>query len=160
LVIWGTARSFPEGLPPGTEAPTGFALIHLWFLYYLVIFYALALVVRAGFGALDANGVLRSRLDAVIGLLFASRPAPLALALPAIAVLFCDPSVPLWFGIPTPEYGLVPKLPALVALGTAFWFGWMLHRQVALVEALQRQWLANITLAIAFTVACLAIIGP
>ncbi len=160
LVAWGVSRSFPDGAPQGVETPVGFPLIHLWFLYYLAIFYALALCVRAGLRALDANGVLRARLDAAIRFLLASRLAPLALASPAIAVLFFDASVPLWFGIPTPEYGLAPKLSALAAFGTAFGFGWMLHRQVALLDLLQRQWLANLALAVAFTATCLAIVGP
>ena len=160
LVIWGVSRSLPEGLSPDSAAPTGFPLIHLWFLYYLAIFYVLALGLRAGWHVLDAKGALGTRLDTVIRILLASRLAPLVLASSTIAVLLFDANVPLWFGVPTPEYGLTPQLPALAAFGMAFGFGWMLHRQVALLDVLQKQWPTNLALAVAFTATSLAIIGP
>ena len=46
-VVWGLTRTFPDGPPPGTDTaalePQGFPLTHLWFLYYLILFYALVL---------------------------------------------------------------------------------------------------------------------
>ncbi len=68
-------------------------------------------------------------------------------------------SWPVWFGIPTPDYGLAPQLPALVAYGTAFAFGWLLHRQTGLLEVLARQWRSNLALAAGLTLACLTIVG-
>ena len=60
----------PRGLRAGgPAAPHGFIesinLIHLWFLYYLVLFYALALPVRFAFEAFDRGGRLQARVDAV-----------------------------------------------------------------------------------------------
>ncbi len=164
-VIWGLSRTFPDGPPPGadTAAPTpqGLPLTHLWFLYYLCVLYVLALALRVGFVALvDRSGALRARIDAAVRAGVTSRLAPLALATPAFAVLYLDAAWPVWFGVPTPETGLAPKLPALVAFGTAFGFGWLLHRQTALLDVLARQWRTNLALAVALTAACLAIVGP
>ncbi|HEX2164266.1 MAG TPA: ATP-binding cassette domain-containing protein, partial [Thermoanaerobaculia bacterium] len=50
--------------------------------------------------------------------------------------------------------------PALVAYGTAFAFGWVLHRQTGLLDVLARQWRGHLVLAGGLTVACLAIVGP
>jgi ABC-type multidrug transport system ATPase subunit/fucose 4-O-acetylase-like acetyltransferase len=164
-VIWGFTRTFPDGPPEGLDgaalAPSGFPLIHLWFLYYLCIFYALALGLRTGFVALlDKSGALRRRVDAALAAGLGSRLAPLALAAPTFAVLHLDAAWPVWFGIPTPETGFMPKLPALVGFGTAFALGWVLQRQAALLGVLERQWHTNLAVAVGFTAACLAIVGP
>jgi ABC-type multidrug transport system ATPase subunit/fucose 4-O-acetylase-like acetyltransferase len=163
-MIWGLSRTFPGGPPAGADGeavvPQGFPLIHLWFLYYLSILYVLVLALRAGFVALlDRSGALRTRIDAWVGAGLASHLAPLALAVPTFAVLYLDAAWPVWFGITTPDRGLAPKLPALVAFGTAFALGWVMHRQAALLGVLERQWRVNLALAVALTSACLAIVG-
>lgn len=163
-IVWGLSRTFPgeaAGATPPTLAPQGFPLVHLWFLYYLCLLYTLVLVLRAGFVArIDPSGRLRQRIDAWVASALANRLALLGLAAPAVAVLFFTSSWALWFGIPTPDNGLAPELPALVAYGTAFGFGWLLHRQVGLLDLLSRQWRSNLALAVGLTLACLAILGP
>lgn len=161
-VIWGMSRSYPElaaqggGLPPG-----GFPLTHLWFLYYLCIFYLLVLGLRAAFvRLLDRSGKLRARVDAIFSHAVRRYLAPLVLALPIIAVLVLDAKWAVWFGIPTPDKGLLPQIPALVAYGSAFAFGWLLHRQVPLLQSLQQQWLANLALAAILTLGSLLLVGP
>jgi ABC-type multidrug transport system ATPase subunit len=163
-VVWGLMRTFPDGPPPGTDVealqPQGFPLIHLWFLYYLMLFYALALALRAGFVALlDRSGRLRARIDALVAAGLGSYLAPIALAAPIFAVLYFKPDWPVWFGIPTPDTGLIPKIPGTVGFGTAFAFGWVLHRQTSLLGVLEKQWLVNLVLAVALTTASLAIVG-
>jgi ABC-type multidrug transport system ATPase subunit/surface polysaccharide O-acyltransferase-like enzyme len=161
IVIWGLSRTFagqPVAEPPA--AAGGFPLTHLWFLYYLTIFYALALVVREGFVALvDRGGRLRRKLDRLVGGLIQSRIAPLVLALPAFAVLYRDPDWPVWFGIPTPDTGFVPQLPALVGFGAAFAFGWLLHRRADLLASIQRSCFVYLAAGIALTIYCLSIVG-
>ena len=164
ILIIGLTRSFPDGLPGGVDAgakePQGFPLTHLWFLYYLCIFYALALALRAGFVALvDRNGGVRVWIDALVSAGLSSYLAPLALAAPLFTVLYVDPAWPVWFGIPTPDTGLLPKLPALIGFGTAFAFGWVLHRQVDLLNVFVKQWSVNLVLAAGFTIGCLAVVG-
>jgi peptidoglycan/LPS O-acetylase OafA/YrhL len=163
-VVWGLMRTFPDGPPPGTDVeamqPQGFPLIHLWFLYYLTLFYVLMLTLRAGFGSLlDRSGWLRGRIDALVSVGLGSYLAPIALAAPIFAVLYFKADWPVWFGIPTPDTGLMPKVPGLVGFGTAFAFGWVLHRQTSLLSVLERGWLVNLSVAVGLTTACLAIVG-
>lgn len=162
-VLWGLARTFPGEAPDATAtqpATHGFPLLHLWFLYYLSLLYALVLALRAGFVArLDKGGHLRHRIDVWVARALANRVALLALAAPTAAVLYFTASWPVWFGIPTPDYGLAPQLPALAAYGTAFAFGWLLHRQTGLLEVLARQWSSNLALAAGLTTACLVLVG-
>jgi ABC-type multidrug transport system ATPase subunit len=74
-------------------------------------------------------------------------------------VLFLDPQWPLWFGIPTPDFGLTPQLPALVGYGTAFTVGWMLHRQQELLAVIGRRWALHLVAAVALTALCLSLVG-
>lgn len=157
IMIWGMRRSFPEadlaaGGPDGAGAD-GFPLTHLWFLYYLSLFYVVALALRPWLAPLAAPA------DAILGALFRSGLVPLALALPLAAVLFLDPNWPLWFGIPTPDMGLAPKLPAVAAYGVAFALGWMLQRQKELLAIIGRRWAGHLLAALALSGVCLYLVG-
>ena len=163
-VVWGLTKSFPDGAPAdlASAAPTqqSFPLTHLWFLYYLCIFYIAALTLRAGFvGLLDRSGVLRKRIDGAVRICVTGFLAPAILAAPICAVLVANTSWPVWFGIQTPDTGLTPQLPALVGFGTAFTFGWVVHRQLDLLGTLRKQWLLNLLGATALTAACLYMVG-
>jgi glucan biosynthesis protein C len=162
-VIWGLTRTFPDGPPPGTDTaalePQGFPLTHLWFLYYLMLFYVAALGLRAAFVWLDRSGALRARIDVVVGAGIASYVAPLVLAAPIFTVLYNSADWPVWFGVPTPDTGFMPKIPAVAAFGTAFAFGWLVHRQTALLGEFEKQWRLNLALAVGLTTTCLAIVG-
>ena len=134
VTIWGVTRTFAgQAPPPGTEGgfPPGFPLTHLWFLYYLCIFYVLALSLRGVFVAVDRSGRARAAVDAVMRAAVSSYVAPIVLAAPLAAVLYFNASWPAWFGVPTPDMGFMPKVPAMVGFGTAFAIGWLLHRQTA-----------------------------
>jgi surface polysaccharide O-acyltransferase-like enzyme len=55
--------------PPGEQQPAvagGPNLGHLWFLYYLLIFYALTLAVRAVVHAIDPRGSIAAACDRVV----------------------------------------------------------------------------------------------
>lgn len=165
IMIWGFTRTFPDGPPEGVAAsavaPEGFPLTHLWFLYYLCIFYVLALALRAGFVALvDRGGAVRARIDALVGVGISSYLAPLALAAPLFAALYFNPAWPVWLGIPTPDMGFTPRLPAMVGFGTAFGFGWLMHRQTNPLGVWREQWAANLAVAACLTVLCMALVGP
>ena len=164
VVAWGLSRTFPDGAPAGTDSgavlPQGFPLIHLWFLYYLAVLYVLVLALRAAFVALDRDGAARRRIDRALETVLSSYLAPLLLAAPTAAVLYVDAAWPVWFGIHTPDTGLMPQLQAIVAFGTAFTLGWVMHRQVRLLGVLKRQWAVNLAIAMALTTTCLFIIGP
>ena len=151
ITLW--AASFPNGGPlpgPPRWPPVlpRFPLTHLWFLYVLLELYVAALVLRTGMVWLDPNGRLRARIDGLMGLVMRSRFAPAILAVPIGIALCLDPTWIAWFGVRTPDSSLVTNLQAWIGFGTAFGFGWLLHRQVDLIRMLERRWLLNSVLAV------------
>jgi glucan biosynthesis protein C len=153
-------------LPPGaTAAPTPpltaatFPLTHLWFLYVLLIFYAAALALKGAGELTRLGGPLGRLLDGATRLLTRLDLVTGVLILPAAAALYLAPSWSMWFGVPTPDTGLMPNLPALAAYGTAFAFGWQLHRAPELIDRIARRWWVYGLSAILGTVLCLNMVG-
>lgn len=161
--IWGAATMARGGLPPGPPPPPPtlwtFPLTHLWFLYLLLVFYAAALAIRALVTQIDRKGRLRgSFIDRIMRGLTATPFAPLFLALPLTAGLALHPLWYAWGGIPTPDTGFVPNTAALVGFGTAFAFGWLLHRQSDLLDVIRRWWAVQLLAGILLSIACLALL--
>jgi peptidoglycan/LPS O-acetylase OafA/YrhL len=151
VTFW--AASFPHGGPlpgPPRWPPVlpRFPLTHLWFLYVLLELYAAVLVLRAGVVWFDPNGHIRARLDRLVGLVMRSRFAPALLAVPIGVALCLDPAWLAWIGVRTPDSSLVTNLQAWMCYGTAFGFGWLLHRQIDLLRILEQRWLLNSLLAV------------
>jgi ABC-type multidrug transport system ATPase subunit/peptidoglycan/LPS O-acetylase OafA/YrhL len=142
--------------PPVPGAPAappqgGFPLAHLWFLYYLLLLYGAMLALRSCFNLLDRDGKRRARIDGWMRSLVRGYAAPVLLAAPIAVCLYFTPNWIMWGGIPTPDAGLAPKLPAMIGYGTAFVFGWLLHRQSELLSVWRQRWALHLTLAIGFT---------
>jgi len=159
-MVWGATPGRTFTPPPASAMPLlAFPLTHLWFLYMLVLLYAVALAVRQGaIVRIDGSGVLRGRLDAVVrGLV--TPAGPLALAVPLALVLIVVGTWRSEGGIPTPDNSLIPNLPAAVAFGTAFTFGWLLQRQQQLLQSFQRWWGVHLAVAAALTAACVWMSG-
>jgi peptidoglycan/LPS O-acetylase OafA/YrhL len=151
VVLW--AASFPNGGPvPGSSGwpPVlpRFPLAHLWFLYVLLELYAATLLLRTAIAWLDSGGRIRAGVDHLIGLVMRSPLAPAILAIPIGIAFSLDPTWRGWVGVRTPDQSLLTNLQALVGFGTAFGFGWLLHRQIDLIRILERRWLLNLALAI------------
>ncbi len=130
LVLQFTA-SYLTQLPPGlaalaalgaSQAAQPISTAHLWFLYYLMILYALALAVRR---------VCPAPIERwAVQVLLAPRYLPL---LPLALVPFLARSaVP----VPPPEQ-LGPELWAVAYYGAFFVFGWHLQRRPDYIERLQ-----------------------
>jgi ABC-type multidrug transport system ATPase subunit len=84
---------------------------------------------------------------------------PFALAAPLVAALLALPVWPQYGGIPAPDQSLIPNLAAFIGFGTAFTFGWLLHRQPALLILLRRRWMLHLAGAIGLTAACVSMVG-
>jgi hypothetical protein len=151
-------------LEPGAAAAQaaagggGFNLGHLWFLYYLLIFYALTLAIRWAVHTADPRGMLAAVCDRVVKVVMSGAWAPLLIAVPIATYLYFLESWNEWLGLPAP-FLLTPDLKALIGYGMAFGLGWLLNRQVHLLLALQKTWYLYFALAVALTVFCLATIG-
>ncbi len=158
-VIWGlkmadlTSLEGGESLPAEGLPELDFPLFHLWFLYYLLLLYSIILLLRWGFVKfLDADGGIRNRLDKLLRWCVHGYVAPLILAAPSAICLYFTPDWILWVGIPTPDMTLTPQVPALVGFGTALAFGWLLHRQIDLLQIWKRRWLLHLVVAVTATV--------
>jgi len=161
MVIWGAIQTYGPAVANAPSPSAGsLPLVHLWFLYYLAVFYVIALLVRGlARSVLDRSGMLRSAADAVVRFGLRSDIALIVLAAPMCAVLYYTPTWAVWFGIPTPDVGLSLKLPAMIAFGTAFGFGWILQRQTDLLAEFEKRGSTLLLFAVALTCVCLAIVG-
>jgi glucan biosynthesis protein C len=162
--IWGAATMNGGGLPPGPPPPpptlATFPLTHLWFLYLLLVLYAATLAIRGLVLLVDRNQWLRTGLvDRAMRALTATPAAAVLLAAPLALALALWPKWYAWGGIPTPDTGFVPNIVALTGFGTAFAFGWLLHRQSGLLDSIRRWWAVQLVAAIVLTIACLVQLG-
>jgi glucans biosynthesis protein C len=146
----------PAAAPENAEG--GGILAHLWFLYYLLIFYAVALLLRGAVHGADAKGSIRAGCDSVVRFVMRGVWAPALIALPIAAYLYQHETWTEWLGLPAP-FSLVPETTALLGYGLPFLLGWLLHRQLPLLLALRTSWLGYLIVAVVLTVLCLKIIG-
>ena len=123
----------------------------------LLELYAVTLLVRGAVTALDGSGRLRAAVDRVFAAVLRSVLAPLVFAVPVAIAFVADPRWFMWFGVRTPDFSLITNAQAWAAYGTAFGIGWLLHRQIDLLQIVQRRWILNLVLAIVLTAASLAI---
>jgi glucans biosynthesis protein C len=152
------AQQPPAAAPESASPGGGVNLAHLWFLYYLLIFYALALLLRAGVGAVDPRGAIAAACDRVVAFVMRGVWAPVSIALPIAVYLWQLESWTEWLGLPAP-FSIVPQITPLIGYGIPFALGWLLHRQLQLLLDLRKTWLVHLVAALALTGACLAIIG-
>lgn len=78
-------------------------------------------------------------------------------AIPIALAFVVDPRWFMWFGIRTPDFSFITNAQAWAAYGTAFGVGWLLHRQIGLLQTLQRRRVLNLVLAIGLVSTSLAI---
>jgi glucans biosynthesis protein C len=162
VTIWGAmVMAHGKPLPPAPPYAgfPAFPLTHLWFLYVLLLLYIATLLVRGLIALFDGSGRLRAAVDVLVRLLVESPLGFLVLAAPTAVTLYLQTPWLMWFGITTPDSSLVPNAGAAIAFGTAFSFGWLLHRQRGLLEVWKRRWLLNLGLAVVFTATGLSIAG-
>ena len=143
VIVWAAALAnggtIPDGPPPPGLTAETFPLTHLWFLWVLLILYAAMLLLRAPFAALDREGAWGRSVDRLTGALVGPW-TPLVLAAPLAAALYLTPVWIPFFGIPTPDTGLVPEAAALTGYGVAFAFGFLLDRRRDLLARIARLW--------------------
>jgi peptidoglycan/LPS O-acetylase OafA/YrhL len=164
VLIWVGVRANGGEMPTGEPPPSpltveAWPLLHLWFLYVLMFFYIVALALRGIAVAIDRKGALRARLVDPAVKFVAGPAAVLFLAAPVFGALYFAPGLLTWFGIPTPDTGLIPNLTAVICYGVAFGFGWLVNRQPAILESWATHWFSNLSLGVFCTVVCLMLLG-
>jgi peptidoglycan/LPS O-acetylase OafA/YrhL len=120
----------------GPPVPWG----HLWFLYLLLVLFALWLPLRALIVRLDPSGRHRAALTRGVSRAVAGGFAPVLLAVPVACALILAKWWLIWMGIPAPVTGLVPNAIALLTFGMAFALGWIMHREQAVLRSLAAGW--------------------
>ena len=164
--IAGTAANTQPAVAPQVPESALMAVVtlfpwgHLWFLYMLLGFYAVALAARGAVHRVDKRDAIASLADRVTRWVMQSHLAPLVLGAPALALFLTNPDWRMWFGVPSPIQGFIPDRLSWFSFAFAFVFGWMLHRQIELIRVWQRRWALNMGIALAATAGCLAIAGP
>ena len=143
-LIWMAAirngGTIPTGGPPPPPLTLEtFPLTHLWFLWVLLILYVAMLVLRAPFAMADRDGSWGRFVDRVTGALIGPW-TPALMAAPLAVAFWLAPNWTPFFGIPTPDTGLVPNPVALTAFGTAFGLGFLLDRRRDLLVRIERLW--------------------
>jgi glucan biosynthesis protein C len=162
-IIWAAVQmGIKGGPPPQANAPLigpPIPWAHLWFLYLLLVLFALTLPVRALIARLDAGGSFRASVARMMAASVDSRVAPLLLAVPVSAALLAAKWWLPWHGIPVPAVGLVPNFPGLLAYGTAFVLGWLMHRESRVLSALAADWLLYLSMAMVATLVAIFLAG-
>jgi peptidoglycan/LPS O-acetylase OafA/YrhL len=150
--VWGNQKAGLSPLPNDSiDWSTGKApLSHLWFLYYLLLFYVMIVGARHTFiERIDPQGHLRAKIDRAMSLMLGRHWAAVVFSLPlAFAAIFA----PQWnggTGMPTPDKSFVPELIPMVGYGAAFTVGWLFHRDMALLQLLTTRIKSSLWLALA-----------
>lgn len=147
-----------DGPPPPPLTVGTFPLTHLWFLYVLLILYAAMLILRAPFAMLDRDGAWGRFVDRMTGAVIGPW-TPAVLAAPLALAFWLAQNWTPFFGIPTPDTGLVPNPVALTAFGTAFGLGFLLDRRRDLLVRIERLWPLFTVVALAVGAAALVMAG-
>lgn len=149
LAAAGMPASGGEGLKLST-----LPLAHLWFLYLLLLIYLAASLLNPLLGRILPSGWRQHCVRLLL------RPwIPLLLAAPLCLGLYMQPYWVMWFGIPTPDRGLVPGLAAALGYGTAFAYGWIVQPDPSVLRLWAARWWKHLIVAIACTAWCMAQVG-
>lgn len=161
-IVWAARQSNSKGPPAeqhsaliGPPIPLG----HLWFLYLLLLLYALVLLLRYCVVLIDTGGSMRAAAGQALDWSLRWRFAPLLLSIPVAVSLYDAPWWAEWQGIPSPIVGLVPNVPSLLSYGGAFLVGWFLHRRQDTLELLASTWRFYLAGAVLCTCVSLYIAG-
>jgi len=133
-----------------------FPTSYLWFLYYLLLIYGLALLARQ---VAVRTGTSLDAADPLIRRLMTARwLAPTVLTVPIVVVMLLrGPEWSALVGIETPNASLIPAAVPLFAYGLVFALGWMIGRNMELLALLRERWGGYLVAALLATAVCILI---
>ncbi|MEQ7153999.1 acyltransferase family protein [Brevundimonas aurifodinae] len=146
-----------DGPPPPPLTLETFPLTHLWFLWVLLIFYVTRLALHA-LTAFDRSGRTGRLADRIAGAVVGPW-SPALLAAPLAFAFWSHPDWIVFFGVPTPDTGLVPNAVALTTFGLAYAVGALLNRRRDLLDRIKGAWPVFAVVAVATGAAALYLAG-
>jgi glucans biosynthesis protein C len=126
-----------------SRVPYELSTAHLWFLYYLLLFYVTFLVLVPAFGRLPER--VRSAFMNGFSMAAASRFRPLWFAVPTAITLIMTPQ-----GILLGPNSFVPDYRAYLGYLVFFAFGWLLFHRREILESYRHLAWANIAVGLLF----------
>ncbi len=128
----------------------GFSLVHLWFLYYLLLSYAAVIVGEWVLSVLvDRHGYIRQAGNWLFQRVMCSRLNVLWLSLALWPLLYW---IGDWIGIITPADSLWPHWAAMITYTFFFLVGWLLHAQTHVLQRFEKGWALNLLAGIVISV--------
>jgi peptidoglycan/LPS O-acetylase OafA/YrhL len=151
--IWGFIAHFGK-LPEPSRGDGSIPLLHLWFLYLLLLLYGALLAARQIVLSADRTHRLRTLTDRFVHGVLNGYWGALILCVPLGVALLTLPKWTYPEGIPAPDTSLIPNTAAVAGYGTAMIFGWLVHRQLKQLPALAARWRGHAALAALTSLAC------
>ncbi|MBS1600772.1 MAG: acyltransferase family protein [Bacteroidetes bacterium] len=133
-----------KAVPGYMQWGTGFPLMHLWFLYFLILYCALTAIAYSLFRKRIPDSFVKA-IDRFIKRTMNRRYASILLG--AFMIL------PMWgmtdgFGVDTSADELTPRFFPFVIYGMYFFLGWIIYRQTSLLENFTRFKRSNLSFAL------------
>ena len=125
-----------------------FNLVHLWFLYYLLLLYTAFLTLRFLVARLPRSLHLLRGADQIVARVMT---APWRAGILAVPTAFLVHLMGGW--VRTPNNSLVPDPRVLLTYALFFGLGWMIHRQTELLDTFRSRWALNLGVGIVLSLA-------
>lgn len=123
----------------------GFPLMHLWFLYFLILFCAFIIPFKYIIGWIDRNETLSRTTDKFIFFCSTRWYGSLLIGLFMVAPML---GMNDGFGVDTSASGLVPRLAPFILYGIYFLLGWFFYRQPLIFKNVQQFSVPNLIASI------------
>jgi glucans biosynthesis protein C len=142
-------------LPAYMVWSNGFPLMHLWFLYFLILFCAGVILLRPVFvNWMDRKNVIRRKCDQMLSSIAKKWWGGILLGCVMIAPML---GMTDWFGVDTSASGLFPRIAPFVVYGMYFTLGWFIYRQPFILQYIQKYRIHNLVLGLTLIMTLIAI---
>jgi glucan biosynthesis protein C len=133
----------------------GFPLMHLWFLYFLILFCAGIILLRPVFVHwIDRKNLIRRKCDHVLRRIGTKWWGGILLGCGMIPPML---GMTDWFGVDTSASGLFPRIAPFVVYGMYFILGWFTYRQPFILQHIQKYRAHNFVFSVALIILLIAI---
>ena len=156
LWVWGIQylknNSYAEAvaaLPDYMILTKGFPFMHLWFLYFLILFCAGVVMSRPIVSRIDRKEKLRHGVDQFLVYTLERWWGSLMIGLFMVMPML---GMRDWFGVDTSSSGFIPRIAPFILYGMYFTLGWFIYRQVGLLKNIEKFRSSNLILGIALIV--------